>query len=167
MYAMKTIAVSTFSTRNNIFVEDDLQIGSLLYPDWFSMKAIVNLADGSSYLLEPKGIFSTGISVTQNDEQFFTTAANWKGQIIITDIINNKEYILKMKGIFSNSYILTDASGHELFCIRQIFSWKQFRSSYEIDLTDFDLFHRQNEILLFTAFYSYKNLVASVAAGTN
>jgi len=162
---MKKITVITVATRNNIFLDDDYKIGELTYPDWFSLKAKITINDGSSYYLEPKGMFSSGIEVKGDGEVLFTTLGSWKGYIMISDVINKRDYTLKMQGFFSNGYVVTDSNNKELFRIAQIFSWKQFRTSYEIELIDFDLFHKQDELLLFIAFYSYKTFMTAMANG--
>jgi len=162
---MKKITVTTISTRNNVFFDDDYKIGELIYPDWFSLKAKITINDGSSFSLEPKGMFSTRTEVKSNDEVLFTTLGSWKGHISIYDVINKRDYTLKMQGFFNNRHIVVDSKNKELFRITQNFSWKQFRTSYEIELIDFDLFHKEDELLLFIAFYSYKSIMTAMASG--
>ena len=154
-------------TDNKTFelADQSKNLGRLTYDGLFSSKANVMVGDAAlvgndNYSIEPKGIFSTTISVTKNRAEVASMQMNWKGQIIIS-FQNRQEFILKPTGTFLNKYVLEDKDQRKLMLLNPDFNWAKFSYNYRIT---YDTKPKDILLVLLTV-YAANYYIATVSSG--
>lgn len=133
----------------------DQSIGILSYKSWFKFNAVIQLANNSTYQIEPKGFWGTTIELKGGDNVLLKFKMNWNGEIIIQTYFDTVEqdYVFKHRGVFKESFIVTDKEGTELLVMKPHFKWNKMNYEYGITtLEAFDAFPN-NEILLLNALH--------------
>ena len=64
---LKEYLIKTSESRNFTLLEDNHELGHLLYPNWFSFKAEIILSDSSTYQIGPVGFWGTTIELKKDD----------------------------------------------------------------------------------------------------
>ena len=112
-------------------IEDQQQLGELIYQNLFFLKAEIKLANSEHYEVKPVGIFGTSIVVTKNGAEIANLKMNWLGQIVFI-FQDAREYVLKAKGVFHNKYIIEDKNEEKLIQFDPKFNWSKFDYNYII-----------------------------------
>ena len=128
------LAKSTNSLSFDV-TKDEQLIGKLNYQSWFKFNAVIEMANGSNYLVEPKGFWGTTIECKDREKVLLKFKMNWNGAIVIQTFFNDNEkgYVFKHRGIFKESFILTDQDDTELLVMKPHLQW--FKSNYEYQVT--------------------------------
>lgn len=146
---------------------EDKLVGKLSYESWFKFNAVIEIANSSTYQVEPKGFWGTTIELKDGEKVLLKFKMNWKGEIVIQTYFNNLEqgYIFKASGLFKTSFILIDQEGTELLVMMPHFKWNKMNYEYQVTTADnFDTFPNK-EILLMSSLHC-ANYYMSMAAGT-
>ena len=160
------LAKSTDSLIFNL-THDDKLIGKLTYKSWFKFNALVEMADGKFYQVEPKGFWGTTIEVKENEQVLAKFCMNWNSEIVIRTFTEDVEkgYILTHKGVFKESFVLVDQDGQELLIIKPHLEWFKMSSEYQIITTD-ELENVQNKgTLLMTALQGANYYMSLASSG--
>ncbi|RYY52391.1 MAG: hypothetical protein EOO09_21580 [Chitinophagaceae bacterium] len=121
-------------SRNLVLTRNDIEKGRAVYHKWSTSKADLTMADGSTYILRPKGVWHTSTEITQDGRVLATYKLTWrKGTELNTyfDVIS-EQYHLRLKGFWKGKYELQDANKEPVLSIVSSFSWKGFRTTYHI-----------------------------------
>lgn len=147
--------VNSSNSRNFDLTKDNIHLGELSYPKWYTFNAEIILADLSRYQLMPYGPWDATIQLNQDHKTLMDFKMGWKG-IILSNYIDGKreEYLLMLKGLLSSKYVLMDANKKELVGIELEIKWNQAHYNYHILTTDeFDSFYHP-ELFLLTAIHA-------------
>ncbi|QNH63479.1 hypothetical protein [Hymenobacter sediminicola] len=148
---MAAYKVTASGKRDFQLVADELVLGTLQYTEWFSFKAVITLADGSTFQIAPRGAWGTTIEVKAHDTVVLNFRMNWGGNILIKSRIHRKAFIFKQKSLFKNTYILQDKDGQEMLTIQPDFKWSNINHDYSLSATaEFDAFDNHALLLLTT-----------------
>ncbi|MFA7446230.1 MAG: hypothetical protein WCY89_09805 [Flavobacteriaceae bacterium] len=111
-------------------IKGSQKLGKLTYESLFSFKAHLQV-ENNTYKIAPKGLFSTQISVSQNDTEIASMKITFHGGIALT-FANGKEFILKAKGVFHANYILEDENQQQLLVLHPDFKWTKLSYNYSV-----------------------------------
>lgn len=146
--------------------KEETLIGKLTYTSWFKFNAVIEIAEGQSYQVEPKGFWGTTIELKDHERVLLKFRMNWNGEIVVQtyfDGIKNG-YLFKHRGIFKESFVLTDQEGVELMIIKPHLKWTSLNYKYQITTSDaFETFP-EKEIVLINALHCanyYMSMMAS------
>ncbi|MES2862647.1 MAG: hypothetical protein V4666_00875 [Bacteroidota bacterium] len=158
-------AKSNSSLSFDLTREEEL-IGRLIYKSWFKFDAEMEIANGSSYQIVPKGFWGTTIELKDKEKILLNFKMNWNGEIVVQTYFNDlqKDYLFKHKGIFKESFILLDQEETELLVMKPHLKWSKM--NYEYQITTFDNFENisNKEIVLTTSLLCanyYMSMMAS------
>ncbi|MBU1822220.1 MAG: hypothetical protein KKG00_12025 [Bacteroidetes bacterium] len=138
------------NSRNFILTTGNCKIGELKYKQWYSFRAEVQLADHSTYQLEPKGFWDSKIELKRADAVLLEFKMGWKGILIKANFNGNeKNYLLKLKGLLSSKFILIDSEENEVLTADTEFKWNKFNFDYTMETsTEFDTMENKELMLL-------------------
>ncbi len=138
------------NSRNFILTTESAKIGELKYKSWYSFKAEIQLADYSTYQLEPKGFWDQKIELKREYETLLEFNMGWKGILIKTNFNGSeKSYLLKLKGLLSSKFILIDSEENEILAAETTFKWGKLNFDYTIETTtEFDSMKNKDLMLL-------------------
>ena len=136
-------------TRNEVF------IGNLSYKSWFKFNAVIEIANGSTYQVEPKGFWGTTIELKHDENVLLQFKLNWNGAVVIQTYFTDSEksYVFKHRGVFKESYTLIDQDGIELLIMKPQLKWNKL--NYEYQITTSELFESlsNKDILLMNSLH--------------
>lgn len=159
-YAKSSNSLSFEVTR------EEKLIGKLIYTSWFKFNAVIEIADGQTYQVEPKGFWGTTIELKDHERVLLKFRMNWNGEIVVQTYFDGVKsgYLFKHRGIFKESFVLTDQEGVELMIIKPNLKWASLNYEYQITTSDaFETFP-ENEIVLINALHCanyYMSMMAS------
>lgn len=159
-------AKSKNSLTFNVTKADQL-IGKLSYKSWFKFNAVIELANNSTYQIEPKGFWGTTIEIKDGEKLLLNFKMNWNGEIVIQTYFNDfeKGYIFKHRGFFKESFILIDHEGIELLVMKPHLKWNTM--NYQYHITTFEAFETlfNKEILLINSLHAANYYMSVMMAG--
>lgn len=131
---LKEYLIKTSESRNFTLLEEHLELGHLLYPNWFSFKAEIILTDSSTYQIGPVGFWGTTIELKKDDEVLLNFKMDWNGHIILKTFFDGIEsdFVFKNKGFFKRNYILQDQFNKEILIIQQDYKWDKLKYDYQL-----------------------------------
>ena len=148
--------------------KDEKLIGKLSYNSWFKFNAVIDLADYSHYVIEPKGFWGTTIELKYHDRVLLKFRMNWNGEIVIQTHFNDckKSYAFKHRGIFKESFVLVDEEGSEYVVMKPNFKWNN--PDYEYQIATSEAFEEipDKEIILITSLHCanyYMSMMSSAS----
>lgn len=153
------------NSKNFSLLSDDKVIGELIYKKWYSFNAEIQLSNGATYQLEPKGFWDSTIELKDDAKVLLEFKMGWKG-IIIKPLFDNKDdsFLLKLNGLLSSKFVLIDRDKTELLVAATDFKWKKLNYDYNIETTkSFDRFDNK-ELLLLTILHCinyYMTIISS------
>lgn len=155
--------VNSANSRDFILTMDNINIGELKYPKWYSFKAEMSLADNALYQLIPKGLWDSRIELKQGEKTILYFEMGWKG-IVINFNNSDKKYLLKLKGLLSNKFVLIGPDEKELLAIETDFKWAKLTFDFNIKTSnEFDNFENK-EVLLLTTLHCVNYYMAFVSS---
>jgi hypothetical protein len=153
------------NSKNFILTQNNVQLGELIYPKWYTFNAEIILADKSVYKLVPQGFWESSIQLKKDDDTLLEFKLEWKG--IVFSINKNgatHDYLLKLKGLLSSKFVLVDSDDNELFEVECDFKWTKAEYDYFVSTTEkFDQF--ENKELLLLSFFHAINYYLKVSSG--
>ena len=161
---MKRYDVISTNYRNFSLILDDVHMAELIYPNWFSFKAEIKLADNSKLSLEPRGFWDAKIELKNGEDVIMNFKLGWKGILINVKSYGFEEsYLLKNKGLLNSRYVLIDTSEQELLAVKSDFIWSKFKLDYLIETSEeFDKL-KMKEAFLLTIIHSINFYTARTA----
>ncbi|MGV3503445.1 MAG: hypothetical protein ACO1O1_07030 [Adhaeribacter sp.] len=149
-YQAKLLNSLTFEVTK----EDEL-VGKLTYESWFKFNALIEIANNSTYQVEPKGFWGTTIQVKDGEKVVLEFSMNWNGEIILQSYFAGleKDYIFKHKGIFKESYLLIDRDGVEQLVMKPDLKWKKMDYEYQVTTSETFEALSNKEILLMASLH--------------
>ncbi|MBB6329627.1 hypothetical protein HNP24_000577 [Chryseobacterium sediminis] len=135
--------------------KEETLIGKLTYASWFKFNAVIEIADGQSYQVEPKGFWGTTIELKDHERVLLKFRMNWNGEIVVQTYFDGVKngYLFKHRGIFKESFVLTDQDGVELMILKPHLKWASMDYEYHITTSDaFETFP-DKEIVLINALH--------------
>ena len=92
--------VNSSNSRDFNLTKDNIHLGELAYPKWYTFNAEILLADLSRYQLVPQGRWDATIELKQDHKTLMDFKMGWKG-IILSNISdeNREEYLLTLKSL--------------------------------------------------------------------
>jgi hypothetical protein len=146
---------------------DNITIGELIYPKWYTFNAEIILPEKGKYSLVSTGFWDAKIELRQGDSTFLNFKMGWKG-IQINTFFNGESdhYLLQYKGILNSKYVLIDIEENELLTVEFDFQWNKLHYDYNISTTEnFDDL-KNKELLLLTILHgiNYNMNMTTVAA---
>jgi hypothetical protein len=109
-------------------------LGHIAYNGIFSFKARAFVGT-EAYTITPKGIFSTTIVVTQQDQEVASVEMSLKGHMHIA-FRNGQAFTLKASGMLQNKYVLENEERQTLLRLTPDFNWAQFNYNYSLSYDD-------------------------------
>ncbi|SIP91888.1 hypothetical protein [Chryseobacterium sp. RU33C] len=147
-------------------IREEKLIGKLIYTSWFKFNAVIEIADGQTYQVEPKGFWGTTIELKDHERVLLKFRMNWNGEIVVQTYFDGVKngYLFKHRGIFKESFVLTDQGGVELMIIKPHLKWTSMNYEYQITISAaFETFP-EKEIVLINALHCanyYMSMMAS------
>ncbi len=142
--------LATKFTLFQLKAADDV-LGELLYKNWYSVKATIQLLQQPAIQIAPKGFWSTRIEFRQQEKLWASCKMSWDTSIDIHTFFGASEQVIQFeaKGIFKNSYELRDQQGQLLMTLLPDFSWTKIKYEYHIHTEPlFDTYEQQPMLLL-------------------
>lgn len=164
---MKQYNVISENYRNFNLKFQDLSIAELIYPNWFSFKAEIKLADNSQLSLEPTGFWDAKIELKRGEEVIMNFKLGWKGIMINVKSEGAEEsYLLKHKGLLNSRYVLIDTSEQEILAVKSDFNWSKFKLDYVIETSENFDHYKMKEAFLLTIIHAINYQMAMMSAST-
>lgn len=148
--------------RSFQLVENNAQLGEIVYENLFFTNAKLNLPEALPYEIKPVGFFSSRLSVTQNGQEIASLAMTWSGHIAI-QFANGEEFVLKLSGFFQNNYTLENKNGEKLIQFEPKFNWRSFHYMYNIHYNITLGENPQNVLLVLLGVYSCNYFIACMS----
>ncbi|MBX0288898.1 hypothetical protein K3G63_00525 [Hymenobacter sp. HSC-4F20] len=145
-YQVKSMEARTFT-----LLAEAAPLGELKYMEWYSFKAALTLADGTSLRVEPKGFWGTTIEVKDQEAVLLSFTMHWNGNIVLKSKLGgeNRALVLKNQSLMKNTYVLQDKHGQELLTIQPDFKWSTAKHDYAIRSTElFETFEARHLLIL-------------------
>ncbi|MBE4949317.1 hypothetical protein [Chryseobacterium culicis] len=158
-------AKSSNSLTFEITKEEKL-IGKLTYTSWFKFNAVIEIAGGQTYQVEPKGFWGTTIELKDQERVLLKFRMNWNGEIVVQTYFDGVKngYLFKHRGIFKESFVLTDQEGVELIVIKPHLKWASMNYEYQITTSDSFEMIAEKEIVLINALHCANYYMSMMAA---
>ena len=158
-------AKSSNSLTFEITKEEKL-IGKLAYTSWFKFNAVIEIANGKIYQVEPKGFWGTTIELKDQERVLLKFRMNWNGEIVVQTYFDGVKngYLFKHRGIFKESFVLTDQNGVELMIIKPHLKWTSMNYEYQITTSDAYETLPEKEIVLINALHCANYYMSMMAA---
>jgi hypothetical protein len=164
---MKEINVLPQGYRAFTAIWNDIVLGRVEYPKWYSSKAVISIGEEAVYTLEPKGFWQTTQELKKDGVLILEMQMKWSGKILISKPKDaDRSYAFQPKGFFKNGYVLTDYKGNEFFHIRSDFSWKKFNAGFIITCKDDFGNDEFEQLLMLMSVYYFKAMQDAAASGT-
>lgn len=159
-YAKSSNSLSFEVTR------EEKLIGKLIYTSWFKFNAVIEIADGMTYQVEPKGFWGTTIELKDHERVLLKFRMNWNGEIVVQTYFDGVKngYLFKHRGIFKESFVLTDQEGVELMIIKPHLKWSSMNYEYQINISDNFETLPEKEIVLINALHCANYYMSMMAA---
>lgn len=159
-YAKSSNSLSFEVTR------EEKLIGKLIYTSWFKFNAVIEIADGMTYQVEPKGFWGTTIELKDHERVLLKFRMNWNGEIVVQTYFDGVKngYLFKHRGIFKESFVLTDQEGVELMIIKPHLKWSSMNYEYQINISDNFETVPEKEIVLINALHCANYYMSMMAA---
>jgi hypothetical protein len=134
---MKKIEVNQENYRVLTALENDIQLGRIIYTKWYSgNNAEITVGENTLYKIVPKGFWQSKLEVVQGDVVVLTTASKFVGYTISRPIDNERAYSFKYRGFLKNGYKLVNYKDEVLLEISPNFSWKKVYPGFTIACAD-------------------------------
>ena len=126
---MSTYTVKSDDLKKFTLTCEETFLGELIYPNWYSFSASLNLNDDDEYELVSENFWDEKIELRKNKNVELEFKMGWQG-IILTSKINghDKNYLLKEVGLLKMKYVLIDTENNEILGIEAITKWNKFNS---------------------------------------
>lgn len=159
-YAKSSNSLSFEVTR------EEKLIGKLIYTSWFKFNAVIEIADGMTYQVEPKGFWGTTIELKDHERVLLKFRMNWNGEIVVQTYFDGVKngYLFKHRGIFKESFVLADQEGVELMIIKPHLKWSSMNYEYQINISDNFETVPEKEIVLINALHCANYYMSMMAA---
>ena len=161
---MKTIIISAESSKVYKAFLNGEELGAISYPKWFSNNAGIT-TPGSTYALTSRGFWRTITEVKKGEKVLLECRYTWKGMDITDPRHPNQGYFLRVRGLWKSGYVLLDRQEKVLLTIESEFSWKTWKSSYEITCDDTFGNTDDEMMLVLVAAHFFRMYQASTASG--
>jgi hypothetical protein len=165
------MATYTANTSNNIkhyvISNGEQELGSLIYPKWYSFDAQVSLANGKAYYFKSKGVWQNKIELWDQDNNLsdINYKMGWTG-MVIDCVINGipRSFMHKHKGLMGNKYVLIDEEKNELLSLEAKYKYKGLNLSINQTIQTDELFEsmNNNNLLLFTVIHCTSYYLAAI-----
>lgn len=120
--------------RFELFGEQDISLGVLNYPSWFSLQAEI-ITPNARYKVIPTGFWRTSIAIFQNTTEIGRLYRQWNGQLTLA-LENGPTYIFKRVGFFNAHFGLFNENDRELVIVRKHDQLSFFNLRYDIETDD-------------------------------
>ncbi|WP_139920519.1 hypothetical protein [Hymenobacter sp. DG01] len=164
---MAEYQVKSMESRTFRLLTEGAALGELHYTEWFSFKAVLTLADGTSLRAEPKGFWGTTIELkNQEASVLLSFKMHWNGNIVLKSRLGGegRALVLKNQSVLKNTYVLQDKHGQELLTIQPDFKWSNANYDYTIHSTGLFETFEDKQLILLTAIHC-TNYYMTVSAG--
>jgi hypothetical protein len=147
---------------------DGQVLGHLRYTEWYSLNAVVTLADGSAFSIEPRGIWGTTLELKdQHKKVLLSFKMHWDGKIIIKSRLDgSRALVFKSKSLLKGTYELQDKHAEELLVVQPDYQWKKLNPHYTIFTTDLLEGFDAKELLMLTTIHCANYYLMMAAAVT-
>lgn len=138
------------NSKNFSLSNDNVHVGELIYPKWYTFNAEIVLHDNSKYNLVSTGFWDAKIELKQGDVTLLNFKMGWKG-IQINTFFDGKSnnFLLQSRGLLKSKYVLIDINAKELLAVESDFQWNKLHYDYNIETSEaFDDFKNKELILL-------------------
>jgi hypothetical protein len=165
---MTEYKVTASGNQDFQLLANDSLVGTLRYPHWYSIKAGITLADGSTFQVEPRGFWGTTIELKNEHNVLLTFKMSWNGDIIIKSKLNDtgKAFVFKSKSVLKHTYALQDKKGRELLVIQPDFQWSKLNYNYTISTTEHSAEVESQALLLLMVIHCANYFMTMMAATT-
>ena len=134
---MKKINVNQDNYRVLTALENDVQLGRIIYTKWYSgSRAEITVGDKEVFTMVPKGFWQSTLEILQGNVVVFTTAAKFSGYTITKPIDPERPYKIKHRGFLKNGYKLVNYKDEVMLEIESNFSWKKMYPGFRIACAD-------------------------------
>ncbi|TGD59118.1 hypothetical protein [Flavobacterium humi] len=122
------------SWKKIILTQGEKELGSLDYIGWSSAKCEINLHNGEKFSIDPKSFWKSSFELKQNGKTLLEYAMNFGGTFAFKSSVNDPDvaFTMKSKGFWGKSYVILDKKGDQMAQIMLGYSWKTFKSQYDI-----------------------------------
>lgn len=165
---MAEYTVTASGNQEFQLLANDNLVGTLRYPQWYSIKAGITLANGSTFQVEPRGFWGTTIELKDEQTVLLTFKMNWKGDIIIKSKLDEsaKAFVFKSKSVLKHTYALQDKEERELLVIQPDFQWSKLNYNYTIFTTEHFAEVKSQVLLLLMAIHCANYFMTMMATMT-
>ncbi|TGE23705.1 hypothetical protein E5K00_00390 [Hymenobacter aquaticus] len=129
--------------------------GELKYTKWFSFKAVLALAEGPTFRIEPRGRWGTTIEVKNGESVVLSFRMHWEGSIVLKSRLGgeNRAFVLKSQGVAKTRYVLLDKDKRELLVIEPDYQWNKTNHDYTVSSTELFEALADKDALVLTAIH--------------
>ncbi|GGP05863.1 hypothetical protein GCM10010992_23600 [Cloacibacterium rupense] len=134
---MKTLIAKSINSRNfELFDENEVLLGNIVYPKWYSTNAEIH-TDAQTYKIKAKGFWTTSIEVVKQENVLMKFKMSWSGNIVVTDFNNGERHFqINKEKWYNDIFEMKDETEKTILKIKRNFKWKDFKYYYEIVLED-------------------------------
>lgn len=162
---MKRINVTQQNYRVLTALQNDEQLGRIVYTKWYSNnRADIYINENTTYRLVPRGFWQTTLEVFKEETSLLTVKSKFSGFTITKTIDTDRPYYFKSKGIFKKGYALMNYKNEMLFEITSNFSWKKMYPGFTIYCQDNFGNEDIEKLLIMLSVHFYRTVQNAAAA---
>lgn len=134
---MKTLIAKSINSRNfELFDENEVLLGKIVYPKWYSTNAEIHI-NSKIFKILSKGFWTTSLEVLEYEKVILKFKMSWSGNIVVTDFNNGERlFQINKEKWYNDVFEMKDEADKTMLKIKRIFKWKDFKYYYEIVLGD-------------------------------
>ncbi len=161
---MAEYTVNSKNATNAIVNSDGEALANLKYNKWLSFRSEITMANQSTLLVDPQGMWETEFDLRSTEGTLLTFYVNWDLNFVIKAKIDNVDQRFRVKMNNMGNYVLLDENKNELLSIKHDYSWRKWTSGFKITTTDDFEALSQKDILLLTALHcvNYHNTILTI-----
>lgn len=155
---------SSHDSRQFTLQDDATNIGTLVYPKWYSLTADIEIGGLPKYKVGPKDIWGTTMELKEGDAVLVKLKINWKGNAVVHLLPTEQKFELQQRGLLKSSFVLTDSEGNELMFLKPNFQWTKLNYDYQIETTDIFKKMKQQHLLVFASIHYINYYISMTTA---
>ena len=142
---------------------DEVILGNLIYPKWYSYDAQIELANNTKYTLEQTGFWGTHVVLKDGEKILMTCHSNWKGHILMESYLEDELTGYKLKNTFSlnQKVLLLGPDQNEEMIILPDQRWYESVKKFKITLSDKLSEHPKKDLIMLTSIHCANRLMLS------
>ncbi len=130
---MQYIVNNEYSRYFEVATDRNDTVGNLDFSGWRPTKADLALSDGTTYTIEPLGIWNTTIQITKGDTIIAGMKYNWNASISIM-FANGREFTFKRQKRWSGDWLMVNDMEDAIGLLSVSYKWSTMGFDYHLQL---------------------------------